>query len=96
MRAARFRCHRASSRAVRVRGLVVSKVDELPGAQVQCVGPVFVFSNRVEDNVLLIRTPPGSAKSALVSNTLKYLGDRVIGRISLTAALVDGIDDQVR
>ena len=76
--------------------LVVTKVNELAGIQVQCVGPVFVFSTRVEDNELLIRTPPGGAKPSLVSNSFKNFRDRVIGGVPLPAALIDSVDDQIR
>ena len=75
---------------------VITKVGELTGAQVQSVRPVLFFATRVKDNVLLVRPASRGAKSTLVSHSLKYLGDWVIGCISLTASLIDGVDHQIR
>ncbi|PJG50035.1 hypothetical protein CVM73_38525 [Bradyrhizobium forestalis] len=51
-------------------------------------------AGQLEDNVLLV-WPARSTKSTPVSDTLEYLRDRIISRISQPTALIHGIDDQI-
>jgi hypothetical protein len=75
--------------------LVITEIDELTGAQIQCVWPVTILATRIEDDKLLIQTAPSGAKPALISGPRENLRNWIVGSVSAHATLINSVDDQV-